>query len=331
VSGQVIPLHGAGGVDPTAGSATRPVVGLAAAASAARAALEEHLDQLGDAMAANTKVAYRRQADAYLDWLRRHASEHPDAFVDQVGATSAVSGWRRQQLGDDGLAPATVNQGLAAVDLMYQVAQHLTVSVKRARVAKDDAPDALTRPQEAAVRRAADRRGPRDAAIVAVLLGTGARAEECARLRLRDVPATARKGEARLFGKGDQVRQVPLPGPARDRLPAWLGARAELLAGRPDLAAAAADAGDALWIGQRGVLTVDGVTDVVRAVGADARLPGLRPHKLRHTYATRLREGGADAAQIQALLGHANIATSARYFKASKAELADLIDRILDS
>lgn len=329
MTGQVIPLHNPGGHSPSGPDAGG--VDLAAAGRAARAALEARLDELGEAMSAHTKRAYRRQADAYLDWLAEHADQHPDAFVDAVGATSAVSGWRRRQLGDDGLAPATVNQGLAAVALMYQVALHIDLAVKRARVAKADAPGALTRPQEAAVRRAADRRGPRDAAIVAVLLGTGARAEECARLRLRDVPATARKGEARLFGKGDEVRKVPLPGPARDRLPAWLGARAELLAGRPDLAAAAADAGDALWIGQRGVLTVDGITDVVRAVGADAGLPGLRPHKLRHTYATRLREGGADAAQIQALLGHANIATSARYFQASQAELTDLIDRILDS
>jgi integrase/recombinase XerC len=69
---------------------------------------------------------------------------------------------------------------------------------------------------------------------------------------------------------------------------------------------------------------------VVRTVGKDAGLPGLRPHRLRHTYATRLREGGADPAQIQALLGHASIETSARYFRASAAEVAALVDRALD-
>ncbi|MFI6885305.1 tyrosine-type recombinase/integrase [Streptosporangium canum] len=51
---------------------------------------------------------------------------------------------------------------------------------------------------------------------------------------------------------------------------------------------------------------------------------------LRHTYATRLREACADHAQIQALLGHASIETTARYFRASPAEVADLIDRALD-
>jgi site-specific recombinase XerD len=72
-------------------------------------------------------------------------------------------------------------------------------------------------------------------------------------------------------------------------------------------------------------LSADGVTDVVRAIGKAADL-----HRLRHTYATRLREAGADHAQIQALLGHASLETPARYFRASALEIADLIDRALD-
>ncbi|MGC9670935.1 tyrosine-type recombinase/integrase [Planosporangium sp. 12N6] len=46
--------------------------------------------------------------------------------------------------------------------------------------------------------------------------------------------------------------------------------------------------------------------------GAAAGLPGLRPHRLRHTYATRLRQGGADPAQVQALLGYSSLDTTAR-------------------
>jgi len=54
------------------------------------------------------------------------------------------------------------------------------------------------------------------------------------------------------------------------------------------------------------------------------------PHRCRHTFGTRLRQGGADPAQIQALLGHASIDTAARYFRSGSAENAAVIERIFD-
>ncbi|MGN9787957.1 DUF4158 domain-containing protein [Nonomuraea sp. ZG12] len=44
--------------------------------------------------------------------------------------------------------------------------------------------------------------------------------------------------------------------------------------------------------------------------------------------ASHLREGGADVAQVQALLGHASLDTSARYFRAGTAEQAAVVDRV---
>jgi site-specific recombinase XerD len=48
-----------------------------------------------------------------------------------------------------------------------------------------------------------------------VLLDTGARVEECARLEVEDFAITARTGEVRLHGKGDEVRYAPLARRAR--------------------------------------------------------------------------------------------------------------------
>ncbi|MEU6718000.1 site-specific integrase [Nonomuraea sp. NPDC046802] len=61
-----------------------------------------------------------------------------------------------------------------------------------------------------------------------------------------------------------------------------------------------------------------------------AGLKGTRPHELRHTYATRLREDGADLEQIRALLGHDSLDTTRRYFMVSQEEVAALVDRALD-
>jgi len=198
---------------------------------------------------------------------------------------------------------------------MYRQAG-IRIAVKRARIPRPGEPDALTPEQEGAVRRAALRRGSRDAAIIAVLLDTGARVEECARLDVEDFAITARTGEVRLHGKGDEVRSVPLSRRARDLVSAWLDVR-----GRHP---------GPVWLGQRGPLTVSGITQVVLATGADAGIPGLRPHRCRHTFATLLRRGGADPAQVQAMLGHASVDTAARYFRSGSAENAAVIERILD-
>ena len=301
--------------------------GQADAADAARealAALEAHLQRC--ALSENTVTAYRRQATAYVAWLAEDPGAHPDAFVDQVGAEAAVTAYRRKLLGPDRSSPSKTNQALAALTLLYEVGALMRIKIKRARVAKPGEPKALTRNEEGAVRRAADRRGVRDAAIIALLLGCGPRVEECARVEVNDIAVTPRTGRIRLFGKGDQTRTVPVPAPARERISAWLLTRAELLKAKPDLADRV---NDALWVGQRGRLGIDGITEVVLAVGADAGITGLRPHRLRHTYATRLREGGADPAQVQRLMGHVSIETTAKYFRAGEAEVAELVDRIL--
>lgn len=283
-----------------------------AAASAGRALVdvERHLDRA--ALSAHTVRAYRRACRAFTAWLAERGAElHPDAFADVIGADAAVSAWRRSRL-DARASVATVNQERAAVALMYELAG-LRLGVKALRVAPPGEPDALEERQAGAVERAAARRGARDRAIVAVLLYSGARVEECARLRVEDVAVTARTGTVRLHGKRDQVRTVPIPAPARAALLDYLAER-----GRKD---------GPLWSGQRGPLTISGITQVVLAVGDDAGVADLRPHRLRHTYGTRLRRDGADPAQVQYLLGHADLKTSGRYFRAGQREVAELVER----
>ena len=298
---------------------TAPVVplraadGTAGAAPEALAAAHRHLDRCK--LSANTVKAYKRHTTAYAGWLAANASAHGDAFADLVGAEGAVTAWKRDLITARS-SPSAVNQALAAVTLMYEQAG-LRIVVRRVRIPRPGEPDALTRQQEAALRRAAARRGPRDSAIIAVLLDTGARAEECARLDADDFAVTARTGEVRLHGKGDEVRFVPLSRRARVPVSAWLDER-----GRHP---------GPVWRGQRGPLTISGITQVVLAVGADAGIPGLRPHRCRHTFGTRLRQGGADPAQVQALLGHASIDTAARYFRSGSAENAAVIKRIFDN
>jgi integrase len=60
-------------------------------------------------------------------------------------------------------------------------------------------------------------------------------------------------------------------------------------------------------------LTVDHLRDVLTRVTADAGLPHITPHQLRHTYATALVNAGVSLQSLMALLGHVSAEMSLRY------------------
>jgi site-specific recombinase XerD len=64
-------------------------------------------------------------------------------------------------------------------------------------------------------------------------------------------------------------------------------------------------------------------------VARAAQLAGIRkrvtPHSLRHTCATALLRGGADLETVRAILGHASIATTARYLHSSVERSAEAV------
>ncbi|MFN8077007.1 MAG: tyrosine recombinase XerC [Kineosporiaceae bacterium] len=151
----------------------------------------------------------------------------------------------------------------------------------------------------------------RDAAVLELLYATGMRVSELTGLDLTDVDADRRT--VRVLGKGSKERVVPFGVPARDALARWLGERGLL----------AVDGEHALFVGAKGRrLGARQARDVVhRACAQLGGITRLGPHALRHTAATHMLDGGADLRSVQELLGHATLATTQIYTHVSVERL----------
>lgn len=157
--------------------------------------------------------------------------------------------------------------------------------------------------------------GQRDRALLELCYASGARVSELVGLDIDGVDLAA--ATARLHGKGDKERLVPLGHPACEAVERWLAD------GRPALCAQVDDAHPrALFLGVRGGRLSDrGARAVVERAAVAAGLGRVSPHTLRHSYATHLLEGGADLRSVQELLGHVVLSTTQTYTHLSREHL----------
>jgi site-specific recombinase XerD len=159
-------------------------------------------------------------------------------------------------------------------------------------------------------------KGRRDRAILELLYGTGLRMSECVRLDLTDVDLST----GTLFvrdGKGRKDRVVPLAGQARDAIGLYLSRS------RPELARWSDEA--ALFLARTGGrLSAMSLRVLVREYGRRARVKASC-HVLRHSYATHLLAGGASIREIQKLLGHRHLTTTALYTRVDTRALATML------
>ncbi len=279
----------------------------------------------------NTVAAYRRDLTQLAHHLEERLGRPPS--VEDVHKL-ALRTWLASLA--DGRTPRTVSRKLSAVRALFRFLQRTGCVV-------ENPGEALASPKvrrrlprfldaeaaERVVRAPTADDGPggsaperlRDAAILELLYGSGVRVGELVGLDVERV--SIEQATARVIGKGDKERVVPLGRPTCVALAGYLRVRGQLAApGRPPDA-------QALFVSRRGRrLGARWVQRLVKRYGAlGAGRSDLHPHALRHSCATHMLEGGADLRVIQELLGHASLGTTEQYTHVTLEKLFAVYDR----
>jgi integrase/recombinase XerD len=157
--------------------------------------------------------------------------------------------------------------------------------------------------------------GLRDRAMLELFYSSGLRVSELCGILLQAINLD--EGYVRVFGKGSKERIAPIGGTA------VAAVRDYLTGGRPHFVKA--KTGSALFLSQQGRAISRKMVWVMikqHAARAEIKKP-IKPHLLRHSFATHLLEGGADLRAIQEMLGHSDISTTQIYTSVQTARLAD--------
>ncbi|MCG3150585.1 MAG: Tyrosine recombinase XerD [Verrucomicrobiae bacterium] len=151
--------------------------------------------------------------------------------------------------------------------------------------------------------------GLRDRALFELMYSSGLRVSEVAKLTLNELNLEA--GFLRTTGKGKKERIVPVGKTAAD----WL--RRYLATDRPARAE--------VFLSTRGrALSTKTIWHLVKKYARGAGIQkNIKPHTLRHSFATHLLDNGGDLRVIQEMLGHADISTTQIYTHVDQGRLKD--------
>lgn len=270
-------------------------------------------------LSSNTLVSYRRDLDTYLK------------FLDAV-AKKTVSATSREDIRDfmmhekdKGLSVNSIARNLAALRTFYRF-------LAREKLIKADVssyidspklwkkiPDILSFDEVERLIESSDLNKPqgiRDRAIMELMYATGMRVSEVSHIKVSDVHMDV--GFVRCLGKGKKERIIPLGKKAITAITRYL----EKV--RPGQLK---DSGATELFLNRSGKRISRVSlwKLIKGYARKARIKKeMRPHILRHSFATHLLERGADLRSVQEMLGHANISTTQIYTHVTQDRLKSI-------
>ncbi len=267
----------------------------------------------------NTTISYGRDLRRYVLFFKKNGVATPSAVTRKEIMDFLLNERDRE------LSPVSVARELVAIRMFHRflvaegkLSEDVTESLEAPKLFKH-LPDVLSAKEVEVLLESPNTRQPqgiRDRAVLEFMYATGSRASEVSTVKLGSV--NFETGYARIRGKGEKERLVPLGSMAKKSLKRYLEAvRTRWLQGKTE---------EALFLTRQGKkMSRQAVWAILKKY---AKIAGLRkdvyPHTLRHSFATHLLEGGADLRVVQELLGHSDISTTQIYTHVEKSRLKSI-------
>lgn len=283
--------------------------------------LEKYLDAITATGSTPRSIATRRlQLTKFLSWLEERTGETDARNITPMDASE----YRRFLHEEKKQAPNSVNTALSSIHSFCQwmVDEGILPSNPVAKVRRIEtvvtAPRWLDRNEKHRVIRATQSSEVdlRDAVIVLTLLQTGLRVSELVELEVDDVTISTRSGHLVVrSGKGMKHRTVPIPKEARELLAEYIVTRRAV--------------GTFLFEGQRDPkMTTRAIQLICTKIGERAKVNGLTPHVLRHTFAHDAIEAGISIDRVALMLGHSKLDTTMIYTRPSLGDLQKDVEKL---
>jgi integrase/recombinase XerD len=270
-------------------------------------------------LANNTIISYREDLELYLDYIEKSNIN----ALSKIAKTNITNFMLAQK--DKGIAPNSIARRLAAIRMFHRF-------LARERIIQNDpsalidspklwkkVPDTLTLNEVDALIAAPNVhkvQGIRDKAILETLYATGMRVSEVVNLKKDNVNLEI--GFLRCIGKGNKERVIPLGRKAIASIIRYLEAsRPKLLKSKE---------ADCLFVSRFGKkISRQSLWKIIKKYAKQANIKKpIKPHILRHSFATHLLEHGADLRSVQEMLGHSSISTTQIYTHINKDRLKSI-------
>jgi len=271
--------------------------------------------QVEKGLSRNTLQAYARDIAKLQAW----SEKKPIEKLERKDLREWIASMSRK-----GQSPATVSRAVSAARGFFRFLM-LDGDIKRHTAEDIHTQKNNSRLQqflsEEAMERLLSRRnirtdiGVRDRGMLEVLYAAGLRVSEMCSLKTSDIEIDAALLTCQ--GKGSKQRRVPIGKSAVQWIQRYLAIRKQLgNEARPEL-----------FLHRGRQMTRQNAWSIIKTYAAQAGVPDISPHTLRHSFGTHLMQHGADSRSVQALLGHADISTTEIYTHITDLHMRKAYDR----